>query len=537
MGIIGRLAVVCLLFALGGCGGSDGGTGSASLPATGFTPTPVHTSTLSPTTSPTPTLGVPADGPWTAGAVLPAEPQFQGDPVRGRDILLNGAYMSCGLPYKLWANPLLRGYLDGGFGLPAHAPTIPGRTGHNADMPYYLMAFTTREGVEVFNANCLTCHGGTFDGQLIIGLGNGAVDFTDGVGGGAPSTGIPDNVLDLVGLDAGEKREFNKLLGRFRVAGPATAMRTVGLNPAEQLALALMQHHDRDTLAWSDAELFPWPVIKDAAGNVIQDARVTSDPPPWWRVHKKNALFYNGMARGDHRGTMEYATSVCVDDIDQAYQVDEWFKDIQAFINTIHAPHYTRAIDRTLAAQGHALFMQNCAGCHGTYADDPDDDAHDTYPNLLIPIDLIGTDPAVAAAGVFYAPQLVDWYNSTFYGQVTPLRPADPFPGYMPPPLDGIWATAPYLHNGSVPTVDLVLNSHARPAVWKRVDYDTTHFDEDAMGWPWVAVPYAQADAPPNEQRFIYDTSYVSQSNSGHTFGDHLSDAERRAVIEYLKTL
>ena len=88
-----------------------------------------------------------------------------------------------------------------------------------------------------------------------------------------------------------------------------------------------------------------------------------------------------------------------------------------------------------------------------------------------------------------------------------------------------------------VPTVELVLNSKARPAVWKRVDLDSTHFDENALGWPWIKPPYSQADAPAAEQKFIYDTSYWSQSSAGHTFGDHLTDAERRSVIEYLKTL
>jgi hypothetical protein len=52
-----------------------------------------------------------------------------------------------------------------------------------------------------------------------------------------------------------------------------------------------------------------------------------------------------------------------------------------------------------------------------------------------------------------------------------------------------------------------------------------------------VEPPYSQADAPEAERKFIYDTQYWSQSNAGHTFGDHLTDRERRAVIEYLKTL
>ncbi len=117
------------------------------------------------------------------------------------------------------------------------------------------------------------------------------------------------------------------------------------------------------------------------------------------------------------------------------------------------------------------------------------------------------------------------------------MVPNDPFPGYMPPPLDGIWATAPYFHNGSVPNVELVLNSAARPTDWRRVDLDSTHFDEQALGWPYVEVPYPQDQAPEAERDLVYDTTLWSQSNQGHPFGDHLTSAERHAVIEYLKTL
>ncbi|HYD47699.1 MAG TPA: hypothetical protein VEB21_05095, partial [Terriglobales bacterium] len=140
-------------------------------------------------------------------------------------------------------------------------------------------------------------------------------------------------------------------------------------------------------------------------------------------------------------------------------------------------------------------------------------------------------------AGVVHAPQLVEWYNNSFYGEITRMVPNDPFPGYMPPPLDGIWATAPYLHNGSVPTIELVLNSQARPTYWRRIDLDSAHYDQEALGWPFLSLPYSQAEAPAAERPMIYDTTYFSQSNRGHVFGDHLSDGERRAVLEYLKTL
>jgi mono/diheme cytochrome c family protein len=210
---------------------------------------------------------------------------------------------------------------------------------------------------------------------------------------------------------------------------------------------------------------------------------------------------------------------------------------MQAYIGRLTAPVYKRPIDATLAAHGKTVFTATCAGCHGTYDAVATNDTSDTYPNLLFPLDVIGTDPTVANMGVVHAPEFVDWYNGSFYGKITRAVPNDPFPGYMAPPLDGIWATAPYLHNGSVPTIELVLNSKARPAVWKRVDLDNANYDENALGWPWIEPPYSQAEAPAAEQKLIYDTSYWSQSNVGHAFGDQLTDGERRSVLEYLKTL
>ncbi len=477
-------------------------------------------------------------GPWDEGVALGAEPQVAGDAERGRHILLNGDYMTCGVPLALYDNPALGGMVDAGFGNVSREDVIPGREGRNADLPYSLNAFTSPDGAEVVTTNCLGCHGGKFDGDIIIGMGNATADFTTPLGGDT-SVPLTDDVLDLLGLTEPEKANLKKVFGRAAVLGPQTKMRTIGMNPAEMFAVILMVHHDRETLAWSDDEVTP-VVPKDHDGNPIADPRMTSDPPPWWRAHKKNALFYNGMARGDHRGTMALATSVCVDSVDRAREVDAMFTDIQAFVSSVRAPEYTRSVDAALAGEGAALFADNCAGCHGTYAGmvHPDrSEADETYPNLLIPLDVIGTDPAVAEAGTVHSPELVEWYNGSFYGEITRMEPSDPFPGYMPPPLDGIWATAPFFHNGSVPTIELVLNSKARPAVWKRVDLDSTNFDEDALGWPYEELDYSQADAPEEEQKFIYDTSYWSQSNAGHTFGDHLSDSERRAVIEYLKTL
>jgi hypothetical protein len=100
-----------------------------------------------------------------------------------------------------------------------------------------------------------------------------------------------------------------------------------------------------------------------------------------------------------------------------------------------------------------------------------------------------------------------------------------PVLAYKARPLDGIWATAPYLHNGSVPTLhDLLLPVASRP---KTFYVGSREFDP-------VKVGFETAQAP---GWFLFDTSIAGNSNAGHEWGWTLSDADRDALVEYLKGL
>ena len=523
----GTRAAIGVWVLLAGCGGTDGDTSqpgtSGDAGTTGMTsPTGSPTGSTTGTTGSGVTDGPPTTGaeegttgpaalpgPWDQGVYIPPEPQAPGDPIEGYQALVTRGYISCGIPWLLFglAKPLMGAYIGD--------QPLPGRSGKNAEVPFNWTVHTV-DGADIVSQNCLQCHAGKFNGQLMVGLGTAEADFTDDMSALLNAVPIPD--IPIPGLE-----QMTRFVNRVKALGPQTVMRTVGTNPAEAVAVTLVAHRDRHTLAWSDELLSPLPEFV-----------VPSDPPPWWRAHKKHALFYNGMARGDHRGTMMLATALCTDSVAEAQAIDSYFADIQAYIRSLRAPKYPFMVDAALASEGEALFTANCAGCHGTYAED---EADETYPNLLFPLDLIGTDPVVAEGGTKYAPELVDWYNESFYGSVTRMEPDDPFPGYMAPPLDGVWATGPFLHNGSVPTIELVLDSTRRPTYWKRVDFDSAHFDQWALGWPFIELPYGHAGADADEGKFIYDTTHIAHANTGHTFGDHLSAAERHAVIEYLKTL
>ncbi len=144
---------------------------------------------------------------------------------------------------------------------------------------------------------------------------------------------------------------------------------------------------------------------------------------------------------------------------------------------------------------------------------------------------MIGTDPTLARN---ITSRYIAHYNAGFFADPYPFR--EKIDGYQAPPLDGIWATAPYLHNGSVPTLFHLLKSSTRPSKYLRPpSTDFEHYDTEHVGWKFEE-PRGPEESAADGKR-LYDTSRFGLSNKGHTFGDDLSDEERRDVIEYLKTL
>jgi hypothetical protein len=110
--------------------------------------------------------------------------------------------------------------------------------------------------------------------------------------------------------------------------------------------------------------------------------------------------------------------------------------------------------------------------------------------------------------------------------------------GYIAPSLNGIWATAPYLHNGSVPTLDGVINSRSRPKYWQKTSFDSSKdYDVENMSVHHRSLDSGQQFALPLTKRYIYDTTIPGYGNGGHRFGDLLLQVERNAILEYLKTL
>jgi hypothetical protein len=419
-----------------------------------------------------------------------------GDPARGYNYLVNGDYVRSGIPLKYFQ-----------LGMAKDRDNLLQRTGINETIPYPYTAIKV-SGETLVAPNCLQCHAQVFDDQLIIGLGNSEADFTK-------SQKLNPQAIKF--LDALIQKTSPKLhelalpfLTTARTIAPWLYADVRGVNTADRLAALLVAHRNPKDFTWSDEALMS-----------VSEQVIPSDTPPWWLLKKKNAMFYNGFGRGDFGRFLMASNLLTVNDTSESRQVDEHMPDLLAYIYSLQPPKYPKAIDADLAARGRKIFEQNCSSCHGTYG------SHSTYPNLLIPESLVQTDSLLYSAN-YSNPQFVNWFNRSWFTEGDHPARLVPYSGYIAPPLDGIWITAPYLHNGSVPTLEALLNSKLRPEYWSR-DFDHREYDYATMGWT-----YATKEKPGTG---IYNTHLPGYGNQGHTFGDDLTEGERKAVIEYLKTL
>jgi mono/diheme cytochrome c family protein len=466
-----------------------------------------------------------SDASASADTGLVLDPQREGDPERGRQLLLdNGTpevpYLSCGVPEAVVR---LAG-LDSSWG---SALKISDR--RDKDLPYESNYVVRPSGVRVVATNCLLCHAAKLGGQVVIGMPEVNRDFTEE----NPFTGDSGALLRLAAsflLDEPTQVELARILRVAEASAAFPRPNTIGINPADSMFGMLAMHRDPTTLVWQDTP--------DPAAGPVPSRILFSDVPALWNTHRRPHLFSTGFAHGDHARVMMTASLLCVDDRSEAEKIDAYFPDIRAYIESLRAPKYEavsgRSIDSELAGRGQAHFANLCRRCHG----DKDGEGG-LEPRLFVPLAEVGTDPIYAevtadkndlpeAQTIHY---FFEFFNRSWYGTYGAagklVRPSSP--GYVPPPLDGVWATAPYFHNGSVPTLDGVLDPARRPRIFKR------SFDPDAYDFTRAGYPYEEVAAKRGDPA-VYDTNELGNSNQGHPFAAALTDIQRSELLEYLKT-
>jgi mono/diheme cytochrome c family protein len=236
-------------------------------------------------------------------------------------------------------------------------------------------------------------------------------------------------------------------------------------------------------------------------------------------------LYIDGFVPKTHRVIMQFAL-VPSNNAETFKEREEGFRDILAWIESLEAPKYPWRFDDVLAAKGKVAFERVCAECHGTYG------PGGSYPEKRVPLEIAGTDET-RLKGMPAAHRR--FYRESWFGEYGKLEVVEEPDGYVAPPLDGIWASAPYFHNGAVPTLWHVLHPDKRPAVWQR--------SEDGYDQKRVGLEVTELEKLPDEvklgedKRRYFNTKLSGKSAGGHLFPDELSEEEKGAVLEYLKTL
>ncbi len=435
-----------------------------------------------------------------------------------------GAELIAGIPYPIFMilprvfPDLIETYAKQGYG-----PDKPGWGGYDAFGLAWEQGqrlpdgFSIRRfGYDRVTVNCALCHTATYrlseDADRVF------------------VTGGPGHTVNIQGLlrflfAAAHDRRFTaaRLLPEMAIHFPLDwldwQIYSFILIPKMRLALQLAEHE----LGWMDSKT-AWGPGRDDAFNLPKfillqqhwdDSVGNTDFPALWHVadHPGRLLHAGGEAKTVYAVTATSALGAGSLPDSGFRPRNEW---LDSFIRALPAPKYPGTIDPALAARGREIYAGRCATCHA------EDGAR---TGTAIPLAEIGTDPEHVRTWTDADADRMNRLTATLGADGAELQGAR---GYVAKPLIGVWLLGPYLHNGSVPTLsDLLSPPASRPAVFYR-GYDV--LDQTRVGFVSTG-PAAQAAG------FRHDTALRGNDNGGHSYGTDLGAEDRRALIEFLKTL
>ncbi|QQD19759.1 hypothetical protein I6N98_07925 [Spongiibacter nanhainus] len=504
-----------------------------------------------------------------------------------------------GAPLAPWRNP---------YPLPGEDPNLT--DGGSGQLPVIYTQIREPDGTwtgEIGTKVCAACHSGHIDAP---GLG--------AMLGGAGSIGD----FTVSGSDLNQAQDGGGAVNPIS-AITISENRGTGAIDFFQLAYVLFSGLDPELL------LNEKILLSQAIGNIKS--------PPWWNMAYRSQKFHGAVfptdaSRIDLAAYYDLTQSLTGNDEEALAWNDAHSGPFQVWTETLESPQYPGPIDTQLAEAGAVLFHSkdlwadglsnpaprpdegngSCASCHGAYspryANDPDYLENPKLAGLAaytVPMEVVRTDPVYADAMQTMRrfdgslPPSIEGQNFNWCGLGNSVETENNTPILLAPPMWGIWASAPYFHNGAVPNIWGVLDPDSeRPDIWKRVStparpdqegkvvmgFDTNFeraYDQEKLGWKYEELgcgdPGTQAFLDCNpideeqpstiqallgllyeqigitwnlprpqsldmnnetiENRKVFNTHLYSQGNQGHDFTAVLTDNERRAIIEYLKTL
>jgi cytochrome c553 len=291
------------------------------------------------------------------------------------------------------------------------------------------------------------------------------------------------------------------------------------LIPAAKKALR-RQRQDYDWMyrnpVWGPGRIDPFNPVKFGILKLPVDQTIgNSDMVPIWNMKARQgmSLHWDGLSAS----LREVVLSSALGDgasrksiqLPALARIEEWLLQVQP-------PAYPYDVDKALAGEGRAVYDQQCAQCHAPGG---------TRTGTVVPVEEVGTDRHRLDMWTPAAPVAYNNYTNGYPYDFTGFRKTN---GYVAVPLDGVWLRAPYLHNGSVPSLQELFE----PVSGRRSTFYRGYNVYDP-----IRVGFVSEGDSVKHAGMLYDTSLPGNSNAGHLYGVELTAAQKKALIEYLKTL
>ena len=453
---------------------------------------------------------------WLVVFAFSVAPASQGDVLEHFKYGALGTEERAGVPYWIWrVLPIV------------FADKLPNRPGNGWEKLGFLYESSGRDrpigttnaggSIKLAGLNCATCHAGSYRetptaARRIV-------------------LGMPANQLDLQAylrfLTAAAQDP------RFTASNLIAAIEKVNPNAGffEKLVYRLIVVGrtrrgivDRaQETAWFDSRPPQGPGRVDTFNpykvlfgfDMAADASVgTVDLPSLWNQRPRRGLWLHWDGNNDlveeRNKSAAIGAGATPDSLDVAAlaRVEEWILDLKP-------PAYpAERVDAARAVRGRAVYATDCASCH---------DLGTPAIGQVTPLDAIGTDPERVNS---FTKELAAKMNTLGEGKPWRFSHFRKTNGYANMPLDGLWLRAPYLHNGSVPTLRALLLPETRPTQFYR-GYDV---------YDWNDVGFVSNGPDAAREGVAFDTRLKGNSNAGHVYGQKLTPAQREDLLEYLKT-
>ena len=434
---------------------------------------------------------------------------------------------------------------------------LPELSATETELPMGATLIHTENG-EAMTFGCAACHASDLFGVKVLGLTNRFPRANEFFRQGQAFAPYVNSFLfkKLLKTTEGERLMLLHSKAATKWVG-AKQPSVLGLDTSlAQVALSLAKR-EQDPYATRTAHS-----ARSTRANKLETMVADSKPAVWWNVKYKNRWLSDGSIVAGNPVHTNFLWNEIGRGTDLK-KLEAWMQDnthqIEALTTAVFAtmpPRYEKffgedSIDIEKAKRGQKHFVQSCQKCHGIYEKGWDrPEASKLSPVHLVqnfkvtyhkktPVIDVGTDPGRYLGMREFADDLNKLQISiNIKTLVVPQK------GYVPPPLEGIWARWPYFHNNSIPNLCALLTPGSlRPKTYysgKAVD-KSRDFDQECVGYP---LGEKTPEAWKKNSEFFYDTQREGLSNSGHDQkilmreGQEIySQEQKQELIEFLKTL